>query len=114
MANTLSPDSDDQQFSTDITIPRQRFLWNESVNGVGEWLLVPAGIGDLLLSVEPASGTARVEYTQDNVAAVLAGSAVGKGWPEGDVAAYSDSVIANAVTAVRCVSTAATTFKVSA
>lgn len=114
MANTLSPDRDDQQFSNNRTIPRQRFRHSASVNGTGEWLFLPAGIGELLVSVEPASGTARVEYTQDSVQAVRTGTALGKAWVEGDVGAYADSLMVNAVTAIRCVSTDATDFKVTA
>jgi|GEM_PF-2163507 len=114
MADTLTPDRDDQQFSNNRTIPRQRFNHSASVNGTGEWLFLPAGIGELLVSVEPTSGTARVEYTQDSVAKVRAGTAIGKAWVEGDVAAYTDSLMVNAVTAIRCVSTAATDFKVTA
>lgn len=114
MANTLSPDRGDQQFSSNRTIPRQRFQHSENVDGVGEWLFLPSGIGELLLSVDPASGTARIEYTQDSVSEVESGTAAGKAWTEGDVSVYADSIMANAVTAVRCVSTGPTAFRVTA
>ena len=114
MAETLSIDLNDQQFSLDSTIPRQRFVHSSTVNGTGDWLLLPAGVGDMLLSVDPASGTARVEYTQDSFQSIADNSAVGRGWIEGDVSAYADAVMANTVTAVRCVSSGPTDFKVSA
>lgn len=116
MPNKLSPDLDDQQFQQNRTIPRQRFNHKETVTSTtGEWLYLPAGVGDVLVSVAPASGTARVEYTQDDVAAVEAGSAEGKPWSEGDVSGYTDSLMVNAVTAIRCVAAGGSTeFKVTA
>lgn len=116
MTNTLSPDLDDQQFQQNRTIPRQRFNHKETVtSATGEWLFLPAGVGDVLVSVAPAAGTARVEYTQDDVAAVEAGTAVGKPWSEGDVSGYTDSLMVNAVTAIRCVAAGGSTeFKVTA
>ncbi len=116
MPNTLSPDQDDQQFLHNRTVPRQRFNHSETVNdATGQWLILPAGVGDLLVSVAPAAGTARVEYTQDDVQAVEAGTAVGKPWAEGDVNGYTDSLMVNAVTAIRCVAAGgAAEFKVTA
>ncbi|WP_339799648.1 hypothetical protein [uncultured Marinobacter sp.] len=110
----LSPDTGDQQFNQNRTIPRQRFNHSASVAGEGKWLILPPGIGEFLVSVEPSSGTARVEYTQDSVEEVTGGTAVGHGWAEGDVTEYADSLMVNAVTAIRCVSTVSAGFKVTA
>lgn len=112
--DTLSPDQDDQQFSKNRTIPRQRFQFDAEVSGTGNWLALPAGIGDLLVSVEPTSGTARIEYTQDPLADVDAGTAVGKPWDSLDVSEYTASVLHNSVTAIRAVASASATFKVTA
>lgn len=116
MAKTLSPDLQDQQFSNNRAVHRQRFLHNETVDtATGEWLFLPPGIDHVLVSVDPADGNARVEYTQDDVAAVLNETAVGKPWAEGDVSGYTDSLMVNAVTAIRCVATGgAAEFKVTA
>ena len=116
MTNTLSPDQDDQQYLQNRTVPRQRFNHNETVNdSTGQWLILPAGVGDLFVSVTPAAGTARVEYTQDDLEAVEADTAVGKAWSEGDVSGYTDSLMVNAVTAIRCVAAGGSTeFKVTA
>lgn len=115
MANVLSPDLDDQQFLGNSAIQRQRFVHHETVTGDGDWLLLPPGVGDVLVSVTPAGDTARVEFTQDGVAAVNAGTAVGKPWSEGDVSEYTDSVMVNAVTAIRCVASGGSAeFKVTA
>ena len=104
MANVLSPDRGDQQFNQNRTVPRQRLRHSEIVtSGNGEWLLIPAGVGDLLVSITPSGGTARVEYTQDSFQAVEDDTAIGKPWSEGDVAGYTDVIMANAVTAIRCV-----------
>lgn len=112
-ANTLNPDIGDKQHLENQAIHRQRFNHKEVVNGTGDWVLIPAGPEELMVSVEPSSGTARIEFTQDSVSEVEAGTAVGKPWPDGDVTAYAHSVMANAVTAVRCVSTADTDFRVT-
>lgn len=111
---TLSPDQNDQQFLNNRTVPRQRFRFDDVVTGTGDWLLLPAGIGDLLVSVDPSSGTARVEYTQDSLADVEAGNAVGKPWDSLDVDEYTDSVMHNSVTAIRAVASVEATFKVTA
>lgn len=110
----LQPDIQDQQFNDNRTVPRQRFNHKADVTGTGQWLVLPAGIGEVLASVAPASGTARVEYTQDPISAIDAGTAVGKPWTAGEVSAYADSIMTNAVTAIRCVATATAEFKVTA
>lgn len=110
---TLNPDMDDKQYLDNQAIHRQRFNHKEQVDGTGDWVLIPPGPAELAVSVEPSSGTARIEYTQDPIADVEAGTASGKVWPDGDVAGYTSSVMANAVTAVRCVSTGATDFRVT-
>lgn len=112
--NTLSPDQDDKQFLNNRTVPRQRFQFEEQVTGTGDWLVVPAGIGDLLVSVDPSSGTARIEYTQDPLAAVDAGTAEGKSWDSLDVGEYTANVMSNSVTAIRAVASVGAVFKVTA
>lgn len=116
MATKLSPDRQDQQFNNNRTVPRPRYRHAETVNAAtGGWVLIPAGIGDLLVSVDPAAGTGRVEYTQDDVEAVEAGTAEAAPWDAGDVSQYTHAIMANAVTAIRCVAAGgATTFKVTA
>ena len=116
MPNTLSPDREDLQYLQNRTVPRQRFNHSESVNdATGEWLILPAGVGDVLVSIAPAAGSARVEYTQDDLAAVKDGSAEGKPWSVGDVNSYTDLLMGNAVTAIRCVAAGGSTeFKVTA
>lgn len=112
--DTLSPDTGDQQFNQNRTIPRQRFNFSASVTGDGKPLIIPPGIGEVLVSVEPDSGTARVEYTQDTVVTIVAGDAEWHPWDEGDVSEYAASLMVNAVSAIRCVASVAAAFKVTA
>ncbi|WP_375191808.1 hypothetical protein [Marinobacter sp.] len=111
--NTLSPDTSDQLFK-DNAHARQHYLHSETVNGTGEWLIIPAGLEEVFVSVEPSAGSARVEYTQAPVSDLDAGSPAAKPWDHGDVTAYKGSVMPAVVTAIRCFSTAPTTFKVTA
>lgn len=110
----MTPDTADTQFKDDGAITRQRYRFSASVTGAGDWVILPPEIGDAVVSVAPSSGTARIEYTLSSVADVEAGTAVARNWPDGDVAGYTDSLISNSVTAIRCVSTAATDFVVTA
>ncbi|MDX1816103.1 MAG: hypothetical protein R3180_00180 [Marinobacter sp.] len=115
MTTSLSPDIDDQLFNENRTIPRQRFNYSANLNAeTGEWVIIPAGIGNLLVSVDPAAGSARIEYTQSDLAAVKAGTAVAKPWAAADVSTYTDKIMVNAITAVRAVCTAACTMRVTA
>lgn len=109
----LAPDLADKQFLDISAISRQRFNHKESVTGTSDWVVIPPGPDEFTVSVDPSSGTARIEYTQDPITDAEAGTAVAKPWPDGDVSAYADGVMANSVTAVRCVSTAATDFRVT-
>lgn len=114
MANILVPDITDVLFQENADA-KQGYRHSETVNAeTGEWLLIPAGIGDILVSVEPASGTARVEYTQASVSEVEANTATGKPWSEADVSGYTASIMSNTVTAIRCVATAGCDFVVTA
>lgn len=114
MPNTLSPDATDTLFQENADA-KQRYRHAETINATtGEWLLLPAGIGEILASVVPASGTARVEYTQASAAEVEAGTATGKPWDDADVSAYTAALMSNTVTAIRCVATASCDFVVTA
>ena len=114
MAITLSPDTTDTEFQENAEA-RQRYRHTETVNAAtGEWVILPASFEELLVSVEPASGTARVEYTQGSVSEVNAGTADAKPWDDGDVSAYAASAMSNTVTAIRCVATASCQFTVTA
>lgn len=108
MANNLTPDQGDKQYLGNRTIPRQRFNHSESLDAeTSDWLLLPAGVGDVMVGVAPASGTARVEFTQAPVADIEAGTVTtGTPWPAGDVGAVTQKLMVNAVTAIRCVASA--------
>ena len=113
-ANTLSPDAGDKGFQDNAEV-RQRYRHDETVDtATGDWLILPAGIGELLASVTPAAGTARVEYTQASITEVEAGTATGVAWDSGDVSSYTASVMSNSVTAIRCVASASCQFTVTA
>lgn len=105
MANNLVPDVSDRQYLGNRTIPRQRFSHQESLNAAtSDWLILPAGIGDLMVSLAPASGTARVEFTQAPIADIEAGTVnTGTQWPDGDVSSATQKLMVNAVSAIRCV-----------
>lgn len=111
--NTLSPDDSDKLFR-DNAHARQHYNHSETVNGTGDWLVLPAGLEEVFVSVEPSSGSARVEYTQAPVSELESGSPVAKPWDAGDVNAYKGAVMPAVVTAIRCFSTASTAFKVTA
>lgn len=105
MANNLVPDLSDRQYLGNRTIPRQRFRHQESLNAAtSDWLILPAGIGDLMVSLAPTSGTARVEFTQAPIADIEAGTVnTGTQWPDGDVSSATQKLMVNAVSAIRCV-----------
>lgn len=105
MANEFSPDQGDKQYLGNRTIPRQRFRHQESLNAAtSDWLILPAGIGDLMVSLAPTSGTARVEFTQAPIADIEAGTVnTGTQWPDGDVGSATQKLMVNAVSAIRCV-----------
>ncbi|SFM71613.1 hypothetical protein [Marinobacter pelagius] len=112
-AKYLAPDVGDRQFLDNNAIARQRFNHKETVNGTSDWIVIPPGPDEFTVSVDPSAGTARVEYTQDTIQEAEAGTATSQPWPDGDVSTYADGVMANSVTAVRCVSTADTNFRVT-
>ena len=111
--NTLSPDVSDKHFQENADA-RQHYRHTETVSGTGDWLFLPAGLGDVFVSVVPASGTARVEYTQSPFSDLEGGSPVARPWDAGDVSAFKGVVMTAAVTAIRCVSSASADFVVTA
>ncbi|HIO30734.1 hypothetical protein [Marinobacter salarius] len=114
MATTLSPDTTDLMFQENANA-RQRYRHAETINAqTGEWVILPAGVEEIMVSVAPASGTARVEYTQGTVADAEAGTATQRAWDAGDVSVYTASVMSNTVTAIRCVASASCAFVVTA
>lgn len=116
MANRLNPDQADQQFLANRTVPRQRFRHKESLNAeTSEWLILPAGIGDLMVSVAPSAGNARIEFTQAPLSEIEAGSvSSGTAWPDGDVTEATQKLMVNAVSAIRCVASAGCEWTVTA
>lgn len=68
MAIKLSPDITDNTFKTDATA-RQRYHHAETINAeTGLWVILSAGVEEIMVSVAPVSGTARVQYTQASAA----------------------------------------------
>lgn len=116
MAIQFSPDKGDKQYLGNRTIPRQRFRHQESLNAeTSGWLILPAGIGDLMVSLAPTSGTARVEFTQAPIADIEAGTVnTGSAWPDGDVNSSTQKLMVNAVSAIRCVASASCVWTVTA
>jgi len=112
-AQYIQPDTTDHQYRTDAAVTRQRYRYAAQVAGTGDWILLPPGLGDVIVSVDPGPGTARVEYTLASVADVESGMATARNWQEGDVSGYTDSILKCAFTAVRCVSTDAAEFVVT-
>jgi len=111
--NTLSADQSDKAFQDNAHF-RQHYNHAETVDGTGDWLILPAGLAEVFVSVEPSAGTARVEYTQAPVSELDSGSPVAKPWDAGDVSAFKGAVMPAVVTAIRCFSTDPTAFKVTA
>lgn len=111
--NTLSPDSSDKHFQEN-TDARQHYRHAETVSGESEWLFIPAGLGDVFVSVEPSAGTARIEYTLAPFSELESGNPVSRPWDAGEVSAFRGLVMSAAVTAIRCVATDSADFVVTA
>ncbi|WP_396623073.1 hypothetical protein [Marinobacter sp. W-8] len=116
MAIPFSPDLGDKQHLGNRTIPRQRFRHDQALNAESsDWLILPAGIGDLMVTVVPSAGDARIEFTQAPIEDIEAGTVItGTPWPDGDVTVATQKLMANAVSAIRCVASAQTQWTVTA
>lgn len=116
MAIPFSPDPGDKQYLGNRTIPRQRFRHDQALNAESsDWLVLPAGIGDLMVTVVPSAGNARIEFTQAPIEDIEAGTVItGTPWPDGNVNVATQKLMANAVSAIRCVASGQTQWTVTA
>jgi hypothetical protein len=100
----VKPDSTDKVYLKGRGATRQRYRHRETASQPTEWLVVPPGLGDPLLRLElGTASSARIEYTQDDMAAVIAGTAQGTPWALGNVTEATARVMENNVTAIRMV-----------
>ena len=101
-ARYFGTDTTDQQYQVNRDAQRQRYMLEETVSNTGDWLIIPAGIGDICITVVPTA-SAMVEFTQSPVSSVLSGTASAKVWEPGEVTAETTKTMLNAVTAIRLV-----------
>lgn len=104
-----------QEMYSEILPHRSDVRWFHSemvTDTISDPLILSAVGRDAAVVVSPGT-SARVEYTLSSYADLEGGSAIWLPWGEGDVTTLTGSVVVGAVSALRLVSTGASTWQVA-